>query len=316
MRALRAAARDDRAVLVAAVLAFALLSLALRPAEAREAPRETLVVADLRGRALVLIEPTEPGGARRIPLPGGPHELLRLPDGRVVVSLEQAGQIALVDLTTGEVRAHAVGGYPHGLALDASGALLVTDRAAEAVRRFAFDPWVEHVSTPAAGWPHAVAVTPDGEVVVALASTDAIQVGPMRVDAPALSETVAIAPDGRIATAGAMDGVVAVYTPDGRPLDRYEVGGRPVRVAFDASGSKLAVALSAGGGVALIEDGTVRTVRVAGVPDGLAFSSDGARVYVSDVAGGYVTAVDVRDGEVVAAIAVGLGTGAILATAD
>ncbi|GMU41549.1 MAG: hypothetical protein AMXMBFR23_24150 [Chloroflexota bacterium] len=316
MRALGAAARDDRVVLVAALIAFVLLSVALHPVEAREAPRDMLVVADLRGGALVLIDPTEPQSARRIPLPGGPHELLRLPDGRVAVSLEQTGQVAIVDLATGEVRAHAVGGYPHGLALDRAGALLVTDRAAEAVRRFTFDPWVEQPSIPAAGWPHAVVVSEAGEVIVALASASAIQAGPVRLDAPALSETVAIAPDGRIATAGAMDGVVAVFAPDGALLDRYEVGGRPVRVAFDATGTTLAVALSAAGAVALIEGDTVRTVRVAGVPDGIAFSSDGARVYVSDVAGGYVTAVDVRAGAVAAVIAVGQGTGAILATAD
>lgn len=313
MRALRAAVRDDRMVLLAAVLAVALLSVALRPAEAREAARDTLVVADLRGRALLLIDPTAPGDARRISLPGGPHELLRLPDGRIAVTLEQSGQVVLVDLTTGEVRAHAVGGYPHGLALDASGALLVTDRAAEAVRRFTLDPWTELGPVPAAGWPHAVVRTPSGEVAIALARADVVQVGAVRLPAPALSETVAVAPDGRIATAGAMDGVVAIFAPDGPLIARHEVGGRPVRVAFDAGGNTLAVALSAGGAVALIEGGVVRVVPVAGVPDGLAFSSDAARVYVSDVAGGRVTAVDVRSASVEAVLAVGEGTGAILA---
>lgn len=32
------------------------------------------------------------------PPPGGPHELLRLPDGRIVASLEQAGALAVIEI--------------------------------------------------------------------------------------------------------------------------------------------------------------------------------------------------------------------------
>ena len=170
-------------------------------------------------------------------------------------------------------------------------------------------PW------PAIGWPHAIAYSPGGGVVVALASADALQVGGRYVEAPRLSETVAIAPDGRIATAGAMDGVVAVFDATGALIERYEVGGRPVRVAFDADGERLAVALSSTGVVALIERGVVTRVEVGGVPDGLAFSRDGRWLYASDVLGGRITVVDSTRGKVVDSWRAGESTGAIMVLA-
>ncbi|MDO9444633.1 MAG: hypothetical protein Q7K37_04900, partial [Dehalococcoidia bacterium] len=114
--------------------------------------------------------------------------------------------------------------------------------------------------------------------------------------------------------AGALDGVVVVYDRAGGVIQRYEVGGRPVRVIFDASGERLAVALSAAGAVAVIEDGRVRVAPVAGVPDGLAFSPDGRWLYASDVYGGAVSVVDLETLEVAAVIAAGAGTGALLVT--
>lgn len=52
----------------------------------------TLLATDLRGHALAVINVAS-GQTRRIALDGGPHELLPLPDGRVVASLEQAGAL-------------------------------------------------------------------------------------------------------------------------------------------------------------------------------------------------------------------------------
>lgn len=306
----------DGLVLFAALVAVLLFVVAARPpgSSSAAATLDLLLVADLRGQALLVVDPAAPDAARRIPMPGGPHELLHLPDGRVVVSLEQSGALALVDLATGEVERREIGGRPHGLALQPDGVLLVTDRDAEAVRRFVLQDGGELAPLRAEGWPHAVALGPDGEVIVALASADAVQVGGLRFAAPDLAETVAVAPDGRVATAGALDGVLVVYDRHGRVLERYEVGGRPVRVMFDASGDRLAVALSAGGAVAVIEDGRVRVAPVAGVPDGLAFSPDGQWLYASDVYGGAVSVVDLETVEVAAVLAVGAGTGAILVT--
>lgn len=312
-RRLRAA---DGPLLLAALVAVLLLVVAARSPGSSSAasPPDLLVVADLRGQALIVVDLAVPKAARRIPVPGGPHELLSLPDGRVVVSLEQSGALAFVHLATGEVEHREIGGRPHGLALQPDGVLLVTDRDAEAVRRFGLRGGEELVPLRAEGWPHAVALGPAGEVIVALASADAVQVDSLRLAAPDLAETVAVAPDGRIATAGALDGVVVVYDRAGRVLERYQVGGRPVRVMFDAGGDRLAVALSAAGAVAVIEDGRVRVAPVAGVPDGLAFSPDGQWLYASDVYGGAVSVVDLGTVEVAAVIAVGAGTGAILVT--
>ena len=304
----------DGPVLLAVLVAVLLFVVAARSpgSSSAAATSDLLVVADLRGQALVVVDPAAPEAARRIPVPGGPHELLRLPDGRVVASLEQSGALAFVDLATGEVERREIGGRPHGLVLQPDGILLVTDRDAEAVRRFVLQGGEELAPLRAEGWPHAVALGPAGEVVVALARADAVQIDTLRLAAPHLSETVAIAPDGRIATAGALDGVVVVFDRDGHVLERYQVGGRPVRVMFDASGDRLAVALSAAGAVAVIEDGWVQIALVAGVPDGLAFSPDGRWLYASDVYGGAVSVVDLDTVEVAAVIEVGAGTGAIL----
>ncbi len=309
-----AGARLDRVTVAAALLAVLLFAIAARPeARADAGAVAPILVADLRGHALLVVDPHHPEEARRIALPGGPHELLRLPDGRVVTSLEQSGALAFVDLETGAVETRVVEGVPHGLAFDhARGLLLVTDRAAGTVRRFTLDPWHEVEPLPAPDWPHAVGVTSTGSVVVALAGADAISIDGRAIAAPALPETVALASDGRIATAGADDGVVAVTAADGTRIETVEVGGRPVRVAFDASGRRLGGALSATGAVAVIEGGQVRHIPVAGVPDGIVFSSDGRWLYASDVFGGAVSVVDVEAGAVVAVLRVAEGTGAIL----
>lgn len=313
-RSLRRPHAADGPVLFAAIVGVLLFAVAARPvgSSSAAATHDLLVVADLRGQALIVVDPTAPEAARRIPVPGGPHELLRMPDGRVVVSLEQSGALVLVDLVTGEVERRGVGGRPHGLALQPDGVLLVTDRDAEAVRRFVLASGEELAPLRAEGWPHAVMLGPAGDVIVALASADAVQAGSLRLAAPDLAETVAVAADGRIATAGALDGVVVVYDRAGDIIERYEVGGRPVRVMFDVTADRLAVALSAAGAVAVIEDGRLRIVRVAGVPDGLAFSPDGRWLYASDVYGGAVSVVDLETLEVAAVVAVGAATGAIL----
>ena len=82
------------------------------------------------------------------------------------------------------------------------------------------------------------------------------------------------------AVAGALGGVVDVVDSQGARLMRVAVGGRPVRVRYGPSGGDegelLAVALSSGGAVALVDgDGSVRRVAVGGVPGGLAVDASG-----------------------------------------
>lgn len=297
---------------VAVGVAVALLALlVLWPSGARNI--QPLLVADLRGHALFIVDPVQPQDARRIALPGGPHELLRLPDGRVVVSLEQSGLLAVVDLDDGNVETIDTGGLPHGLALD-GGTLLVTDRSTNVVRRLALTGWQEIESWPAEAWPHAVGVLADGSVTVASAEPGTLTIGGTAYATGAVTETLAVSPDGtRVATASAHDGTVEIFAADGELIERYEVGGRPVRVMFSPDGQTVAVALSAGHAVALLRADEGRRIAVSGVPDGLAFSSDGMWLYASDMYGGNVTAIDLGRHEVAAVIEVGETTGALLA---
>lgn len=322
-RVARAAARlaADHLLELAAVMALAFAVLAALPSATQAAVDERLLVADLRGHALLIVDPTRPDDARRIALPGGPHELLRLPDGRVAVSLEQSGSIALVDLDTGMVETLVTGGLPHGLAVQHTSDvdwLVVTDRERGALRRFAIgatpSTWREVESIRAPGWPHAVVARADGAVAVARASDAVLTVDGRDIPVSALPETVALSPDGaHLATAGAVGGEVHVFGWDGSAEVGVQVGGRPVRTVFSPDGSLVAAALSAASGVALVDRaGGVRAVTVAGTPDGLAFSADGARLYVADMAGGHVTVVEVATQRVLAVLSVGRSAGSLM----
>lgn len=314
----------DHLLVIAIVLAIALVTLAALPSATQASGDERLLVADLRGHTLVILDPARPDAARRIALPGGPHELLRLPDGRVAVSLEQSGVIAFVDLDTGGVEALTTGGLPHGLAVQRTregDRLLVTDRDRDAVRRFVIggapSTWREVEAIPTSGWPHAVVVRADGAVAVARASAAMLSLDGRDVPVSVLPETVALSPDGaRIATAGATGGAVHVVGWDGSFDVEAQVGGRPVRTVFSPDGSLVAAALSASSSVALVDRaGGVRTVAVAGTPDGLAFSSDGARLYAADMAGGRVTVIEVATGRALAVMPVGRSAGSLMVLA-
>lgn len=293
------------AVLVLVAAACLLVALPSRPAETRSldgVAKGTLVVADLRGQALALIDVAS-GERRHVPLEGGPHELLRLPDGRMAVSLEQAGRVALVGLSDGSVDYLETGGLPHGLALDGN-TLLVTDRAVGAIRRFDLKSHAELASLASGALPHQIAWAADSELLVADASAGRLALGSGRfVHQPTVTESIAVSPDQtRVAVAGAADGRVLVYgLADSDARVDVTLGGRPVRLAYDASGAILAVALSAAGQVALIDaQGVVRRIDVGGVPDGLAFARDGGLLFVSDMAGGTVSVIATASGDRIA----------------
>ncbi|MEZ4502254.1 MAG: YncE family protein [Dehalococcoidia bacterium] len=290
---------------------LALLAPAWLKSEPASLPSARLVVADLRGQALVVTDLPD-GSVRRIELPGGPHEIVELPDGRVVASLEQAGRLAVVDLDTGAVDAVETGGFPHGLALQ-GGELLVTDRAIDATRRFDVATWAEVGALIGGSTPHAVVAGPD-YVAIASAGDNTLRIDDRALPVSALPETVAISPDGsRLAVAGAFGGRVQWFGVDGTPLLDVPLGERPVRTVFAPDGHTLAVALSAGGEAALVgEDGSVRRVVTGGVPDGLAFDASGAWLFVSDMAGGHVSAVDVASGVAKWRARLGESAGALL----
>ncbi len=271
-----------------------------------------LIVADLRADELVIVDRGTEAILERISLPGAPHELLSLPDGRTLVSIEQHGLLVAVDVERVVVEQIPVGGVPHGLALDGD-TVLVTDRDTDQVRRFEIGSWHERTPITVDRWPHAVAVTATGAIAVAAALADTLTIGDRTHEVSALPETVSLASDGAIATAGAVGGELHVFAEDGTEELRIFLGGRPVRVLFAPHGELVAVALSAEGAVALVaRDGTVRRVAVPGVPDGLAFNAAGDRLYVSDVVGGGAAVVDTVRAELVSVLDVGTATGALL----
>ncbi len=305
-----------RSIMLAASL-FALGVIVLFAAASRtDEGGGRLVVADLRGRALIVVDLGGAAEPLRISLPGGPHELLELPDGRIVASLEQSGALVVVDLASGDVERIETGGLPHGLALDGT-TLYVTDRAVDGIRRFDTGDWSEREPIESGAWPHAVAVLPDGALAVANASASTLLIGEHERAVSELPETIALAPDGTaVATAGARGGAVEVYDLDGSSLLRIAIGGRPVRVAYAPDGRLIAAALSAGAGVALIDaDGAVAHVAVSGVPDGLVFSPDGRWLFVGDVYAGVVTVIDVERGAVAYSFELGRSAGAMLLVA-
>lgn len=301
------------AVLIAAACTIALTTLALPAGALRgpQPPSTTLVVADLRGKALIVVDAPSGRSARCIALPGGPHELLQLPDGRLVVSLEQHGALALVDLATDAITTLDVGGLPHGLALR-DGVLYATDRASGTLRRWRTADWSELTPSPAGAAPHAVALRADGSAVVADAAASTLRLGAHTHDTGALPETVAIDPaDGRIAVAAAHGGDVALFDAAGGRVRSVALGGRPVRALFGPGGT-LAVALSADGTVALIDaNGGVRHVQVGGTPDGLAFDASGRWLYASDLHG-RLALVDVAAAHLHGVVEIG-GGGSLLA---
>ena len=271
-----------------------------------------LIVGDLRADALLVYDLGRGEVTSRVALPAGAHEVLELPDGRIVVSVEQAGQLAIADLDRSTVETIPIGGTPHGLALDGD-VLLVTDRATDAVRRFEIEGWRELTPVATGRWPHAVEVGADGRVAVAAALDDAIWLGEELLPVSTLPETLDVSRHGLIATAGATGGMLHLFDQSGAQKWQVFLGGRPVRVQFAPDGLSIAVALSATGEVALVDlEARVRRTPVAGVPDGLAFDLAGERLYVSDVVGGAVTVLNAVDLERLEVLEVGAATGAIL----
>ncbi len=227
------------------------------------------------------------------------------------MSLEQFASIVVVDTRSGGVQTLEVGGTPHGLAV-AGDTLYVTDRSVDAIRRFTIGSWAEQPPIAAGAMPHIVASRSDGSLAVVNAADDTLTLGNRAVHVSHVPESIAVAVDGRVATAGSVGGMVHVFDRLGAAVEEHEVGGRPVRLLYAPSGRVLAVALSADGTIALVEDGVVRRVTVGGVPDGLAFSSDGRWLYAGDMYGGAVSLIDVARSRVVERFEGGRSAGALL----
>ena len=160
------------------------------------------------------------------------------------MSLEQFASIVVVDTRSGGVQTLEVGGTPHGLAV-AGDTLYVTDRSVDAIRRFTIGSWAEQPPIAAGAMPHIVASRSDGSLAVVNAADDTLTLGNRAVHVSHVPESIAVAVDGRVATAGSVGGMVHVFDRLGAAVEEHEVGGRPVRLLYAPSGRVLAVALSA-----------------------------------------------------------------------
>lgn len=313
IRRLSVATGSDRALASAVLLLGVLIALYLwMPWSVDVAELHgTLVVADVRGGALVVLDLEQPETPRRIALPGNPHELALLPDGRVVASLEGVGALAVVDLDSEDIELVELGGTPHGLALRGD-ELLVTDRSRDELRRLRLDDWTERSPLATGEDPHTVAVLDGGVIATANAAADTLQLGDRVFAVSRLPEAVASA-GGELVVAGAGGGEVERFSAGGGRLSSVYLGGRPVRLAYAPDGATLAVALSAAGAVTLLDrDGESARIEVGGVPDGLTFSADGRWLFAGDLLTGSVAVVDIESGREVARWPAGTTAGALL----
>ena len=313
IRRLSVAAGSDRVLASAVLLLGVLIALYLWMPWSVDAaePRGRLVVADVRGSALVVLDLEQPETPRRIALPGAPHELVLLPDGRVVASLERIGALAVVDLESEHVALLQLGGTPHGLALRGE-ELLVTDRSRDELRRLRLGDWSELPPLTTAEDPHAIAVLDGGLIATANAAADTLQLGDRVFAVSRLPEAVASA-GGELAVAGARGGEVERFSAGGERLSRVHLGGRPVRLAYAPDGETLAVALSAAGAVALLDRDAERArIEVGGVPDGLTFSADGRWLFAGDLLTGSVVVIDLEGGRELARWPAATSAGALL----
>ena len=122
-------------------------------------------VADTEGEAVARVAIAQPPQVVRVPVTGGPEQVLLLPGGRVAITRRFSGRVAILDAATLETKREAVvGTEPYGLALAPSGReLYVTD--VQDRRLTALDPrdlsrrWSVALRDDDA---RAIAVAPDG----------------------------------------------------------------------------------------------------------------------------------------------------------
>ncbi len=219
----------------------------------------------------------------QLPVPGEPHGLAVVADGRIAVTQGRAGEVALLDPQSGDVTAEvAVGGEPHMAAAQGDRLYVVEAAGNQLVE---IDPQSASVTrrVPVGMVPESLAVSPDGR-------------------------TIAVA-NSRARSVSLID--VASFTQ--RSL--LMVPGAPVRVAYSPDGRTLAVSLQDQERVALLDAATGRQqalVHVGVLPDGLAFSADGAFLYVALTGDHAVAVLRLHDRRITHRIQVGDGPSGLL----
>ena len=185
---------------------------------------------------------------RTVPLPGHVRHLA-LRGSQVLVPVEDAGRLLVVDLPGGRTREDVVtGGYPHGVSAVGSDAALVGN---ERGRRVSLIRGGAVVAT-ASGFPQpgGSAVTPRGLYVVDVSSwrltrLDAsLHPGPSVAAGKGPTHVVADS-RGNLVVADTRGNAVLVFSPDLRQRRRIPLPGKPYGLAYDTRRDTVYVTLSA-----------------------------------------------------------------------
>lgn len=223
----------------------------VRPEGIAADPVTGLVAVGMRNPdEIVLFDGKTGREVRRVPVPESPRHLAMAgPGGPLLVPSERADRLAVLDLTSGDVRDFAVGPYPH-------------DAAAAAGRLFAAD---EHDRT--------VSVIEDGRRVA-------------RVEVAVQPGGIAVMDEGRAVVVVSVRerAIDAIDARTLEPLGRAPVGVGPTHVVTD--GRNLAYVADTKGGALLVvrlkpELQVTRRVYLPGSPYGIAIDRERGRIYVT-----------------------------------
>ena len=276
----------------------------------------TLVVAQLRGDALVFFDLSGSAGTQTLALPGPPHEFAAS-DGKLYLTLGRAN--ALVELQTAVPairRIYSLAGEPNGIAVD-GGDLLVTLDKGNALVRVDRATLSERSRVLTGETPHNVALA-GGIAYVTDARDNALRAVELAagtaVTSPTgvLPESVAVV-GGFVVTADADGNTITIIRRDGfTTVGSMRMDGRPVRViALDDT--HVAVALNVAGEVAIVDvaqHATEKRISTLGHPDGMCLSPDGQYLAVASNETGAVQLFRRSDWALAGALQVGGGPGA------
>lgn len=231
--------------------------------------------------AVLVVDASTRRVRRRIPLQGGPHELILSADGaRLFVSGTRGDALVVINTTTDAVESTiTVGRNTQGMTLSGDGKLLFV-AAADGVHVLDVETGVETHKAPAAQNPTEIVATADGRTLY---------------------------------VAGEGSGSVAVIDAEQRMMvASVTTGGAPFRVALTPDERRLYVtsfASDQGMGTVFAIDTASNTVvneiAVAGATDGIAITPDGRRAFVSHYLNDFISCIDLERNEVIYQLRVG-----------
>jgi YVTN family beta-propeller protein len=225
---------------------------------------------------------------RTFPSGDDPESFDLSPDGRsVYISNEDAGEMSVLDVESGEVRGHVkVGWEPEGVSVRPDGRVVYVTCEADNLVAVVDTQTLEVVGRiEVAARPRSVTFTADGQTAFVTGETAGAVVV---VDAQAHKPLATIPVEGRPGAELPPRPMGSVLSPDGAHV--YVSNGRNRSVAvIDVQGRRV---------VRLIEDVGVR-------PWGIGTSPDGRKLYTANGPSNDVSVVDVASGRVDRRIAVG-----------